>query len=219
MPQDHGQVWEAVEKPGKDQPQRVLGGIHGPAPDGAVQFRMILKALRKLKGRSGVQVQRDVQLRDALPKHQEAVFVQIMPVGWTADQRSQKTVLAHRARQLIGGRLGILKSQMREPAVAIGMLADLRCQKVIGLASMGNGGGGAALGLDSRSSDRQDRNIDARLVHGFEAQAVEIGQPGHQARHRFLVEADGERAEGIGQRSCRVMLFQRNSLHIVLSGA
>jgi hypothetical protein len=84
---------------------------------------------------------------------------------------------------------------------------------------MGNGGGGAALGLDARSGDRQYRNIDARLVHGFEALAVEVGQPSHQASHRFLVEANGERTEGIGQRGCRLMLFQSNSLHIVLSGA
>src|SRR5258707_13232700 len=106
---------------------------------------MILKTLRKLKWDSRVQIDRDVQLRGALPKNQEAVFVQIVPVSGTADQRPQKTVLAHRARQLIGGRLGILKRQVREPAVAIGMLADLCGQEVVGLASMRDRGGGTAL--------------------------------------------------------------------------
>src|SRR5690242_21372195 len=124
------------------------GGIHCPAPDRAVQFRVILKALRKLIRDSRVQVDRDVQLRDALPKNQETVFIEVMPVGWSADQHSQKTVLAHSASQFLGGRLRLLKRQVREAAVAMGMLADLLGQKVVSLAGKPNGVGGATLVLD-----------------------------------------------------------------------
>jgi hypothetical protein len=68
VPENNGELRKTVEKPGKDQPQCVRRGIHCPAPNGPVQLRMVLKALRKLKRGSGMQIQWDVQLRDAPPK-------------------------------------------------------------------------------------------------------------------------------------------------------
>ena len=140
------------------------------------------QALVALQHRSGchrvgrMQIDERTQRFRPFPERMERGMIEVLPVGVAVDHGAAEPQLAHRALELVGGRDGVLHRKVCETGIAVGSLADLTGEEIVGLARFAAGRAAVPLGLHARSREREHAAGNAAAIHGAEPQLAEIGQ-------------------------------------------
>ena len=119
--------------------------------------------------------------------------------------------LGHRALELVGRRLGIVRRQRREGGEALRIGGAGRREPVVDAANERRRAVGRQL-LRRRRAVRDHLHVDADLVHLLEPQRAEIEQPVHLRSRPAGLQPD----VGLGQLGVPVMLLDRDDRTIRL---
>ena len=83
--------------------------FHRPGPDGVVQLRAAGKHCGMIDELSGMEIDRNNQILDALPERKVHIGVKIVSVGLAVDERAFESKLFDGTLQFRGGGVGILQ--------------------------------------------------------------------------------------------------------------
>ncbi len=159
----------ALKHPGEHQAEHVGGGVAGPAPDGALEFRVAPEGLGVLAHQARVQVKRYVKLLKRVPERSELGLVEVSAVGGTIDQHPHKAKLLHTTLELAASGLHILQSHTSEAPKPCRCQRRACVQKIIRPVGKIHRMGCIPDGLNPRCCLGQHGHGDPGLVHHAEA--------------------------------------------------
>ena len=123
-----------------------------------------------------MQIQRDDECLQALPDNVIGRVVIVTALAMAVHQRALETQLDHRAFQLRGGLLGVLHGQGCKTCKTGRMFGNAGRQIVVVLPCTPDGGCCVRLALYAWPRLGKDGQCNARLVHFFQPQRVDVRQ-------------------------------------------
>ncbi len=152
----------------------MAGRFYTPAPGRTLHFRMVSKAKRLCLCIGRMQIEGDIQGLKPFPKNIVLRGIVIGATSVAIHQRPLQTQLRYGALKFFRSSFWILHWKNRKPTQSALMGADAIRQKIITIAGAFNCACCVRFSLNTRTSLRQNRQLNVMRIHEFKAFIIKI---------------------------------------------